>query len=352
MNKRIDFQTNNTTPRQHGLVEIAFVPELAKLFDIPYEERSDLIIVEKAKNEKLISYLKTEIASSEQKLKLIKEIEITTKRRKQLQETKDIVYSLRETDKTSDTALDFLKERLELLQKEREDVELTILASQEKLEKISTENELKIFVVDFISQITFLNTDDWDKDLDYFRTRFLLQREQEEDQKLKEDFIEKDEVEIRESEIDMSYQFMKLSLAVHKKYFSKIKSLSIEFNKLVILNQKSLRIDINTNTETEIENLTKEQEKESFEIGKELYGLKREQGILTLKIYEIVQTLKSRLLNITGSMASRRFMKEAFNDIKRCSEDPTLTFYEKKDSITKEVARLLRIVRKQPSEGS
>ena len=82
-----------------------------------------------------------------------------------------------------------------------------------------------------------------------------------------------------------------------------------------------------------------------------MYTLKREQGILTLKTYELVQTLKSRLLNITGSIASRRFMKAALNDLLDIVNDSETVFEIKMEKITKDLKRLLRIVRKEPSEG-
>jgi len=343
---------NGIIPKQHGLIEIIYAPEITNVLKITKEAISEMVVLEKSHCEKLIEFLKTEISSSEIKLDLIKEMDTTSNRKNQLIEAKDIVFSLRETEKTSDTAMNFLQERLNLLQKEREDIELQILVFQEKFESSYTEEALQSLVETFTSEIKFQNTEEWDKDLDYFRTRFLLQREQEtEDQKLKAEFLPENYVE-RSTAQEEKQKSQIIRLAIHKKYFEKIKSLSMQYNRLKVLSQKTQIQDIDEKSDEEIKDLIKTQESESFEIGKELYTLKREQGILTLKTYDIVQTLKSRLLNITGSLASRRFMKEALVDLKNYSQDMTLSFTEKKQIIIREVARLLRIVRKQPSENS
>ena len=95
-----------------------------------------------------------------------------------------------------------------------------------------------------------------------------------------------------------------------------------------------------------------EQEKLSFDTGKEMYALKREQGILTLKTYEIVQTLRSRLLNISGSIASRVFLKKGFNELITHVQSNVLTEKEKRLTLHKEINRLLRILGElKPGEG-
>ncbi len=82
----------------------------------------------------------------------------------------------------------------------------------------------------------------------------------------------------------------------------------------------------------------------SFDTGKELYALKREQGILSLKTYEIIQTIRSRLLNISGSIASKKFLKNAFNELINTTRNEQIPIAAKKAELIKIITRLLRII--------
>ena len=306
--------------------------------------------------ENLITFLQNESKRLELLTKYAKELATTELRRKQLIETKEVVYSLRETDKTSDDALDFLQEKLTILQKEREDQDMRILVMIEAIEQANSPEIITEKTVAFVQEFEFVDTENWEEDLDYFRTRFLLQREQEdEDQRLKDEFLP-EEHNSTSGRTDQSstkdvqetdYFF----IAVHKKYYTKLKYLIQEYNQIKRVQHPDSSIQLEDKSESELKELIAQQEKESFVVGKEMYTLKREQGILTLKTYELVQTLKSRLLNITGSIASRRFMKDALDDLLLIVNNSEMSFEEKKQKLLKDLKRLLRIVRKLPSEG-
>lgn len=347
----------DSLPKNHQVIHLITNESNANVMPFLCNKDSSLISLENKQTEHLIAYLEEQAIKIDLLLKFSKELETTKIRNIRLQETKNVVYSLRETDNTSDTALNFLQEKLTLLQQEKEDHEFHILTAREKLTNIIEETELAVFLDNFIQNYTFLDTDSWEEELDYFRMRFLLQREQEEeDQKLKDEFLPSEN-----SDIDLitSYspqdstiserEYSKIS--VHKKYFPQLKELTKKYNQAQKIISQLSEFNLQDKTLEEMQQLIIEQESKSFTIGKELYTLKREQGILTLKTYEIVQTLKSRLLNITGSIASRRFIKDSFTDLKVIVESNDLSFSEKKIQIQNGLARLLRITRKEPAEG-
>jgi hypothetical protein len=269
-------------------------------------------------------------------------------RQLQLDETKKIVYSLRETDQTSKEAMDFLKEKLTILSTERDNLAMLFLSFKEKIEQLTEKEQLIARTEELVNTVNFVETKSWEKDLDYFRTRFLLQREQDEaDQELKDKFIpEKEVVDVKLSEFEKKEEFTrdKIVIEYNKKFKDKLEPLIKEFN--VFLKDIPPRIedDLEGNSRAEILARIKKHEEDAFDVGKELYTLKREQGILTLKTYEIIQTIRSRLLNITGSIASRKFLRDAFNELINTANTTTLSVIEMKEEIVKIIIRLLRII--------
>ncbi len=324
-----------------------------------FERNPDFIptVLNSVLTEALILFLQDESKRLSLLTKYAKELATTDLRTRQLHETKEVVFSLRETDSTSDDALDFLQEKLTLLQTERENHDKCILVRIEALEQIQSQETLLEVISSFVSVFSFIETNHWEADLDYFRTRFLLQRAQEEeDQRLKDEFLP-EETAVQQSKEGSSQNVQQVTkteyffIAIHKKYYLKLKHLTQEYNQIKLLQHPDSSVSLEEKSDDELEELIAQQEKISFVVGKEMYTLKREQGILTLKTFELVQTLKSRLLNITGSIASRRFMKAALDDLLVIVNDSGTTFETKMEKTTRDLKRLLRIVRKEPSEG-
>ncbi len=324
-----------------------------------FERNPDFIptVLNSVLTEALILFLQDESKRLSLLTKYAKELATTDLRTRQLHETKEVVFSLRETDSTSDDALDFLQEKLTLLQTERENHDKCILVRIEALEQIQSQETLLEDISSFVRVFSFIDTDHWEDDLDYFRTRFLLQRAQEEeDQRLKDEFLP-EETAVQQSKEGSSQNVQQVTkteyffIAIHKKYYLKLKHLTQEYNQIKLLQHPDSSVSLEEKSDDELEELIAQQEKISFVVGKEMYTLKREQGILTLKTFELVQTLKSRLLNITGSIASRRFMKAALDDLLVIVNDSGTTFETKMEKTTRDLKRLLRIVRKEPSEG-
>ena len=279
------------------------------------------------------------------------ELITSKKREKQLNETKKVVYSLRETDQTSGDALDFLKEKLDILIQEKENLAFKFLSFREK---ISNEAiiDVGIHVQEFLSDIEFIDTDPWEEDLDYYRTRFLMQKEQEEDGVLKDEYIpERDRLDLLMHEktinnLDLGEELVKekITITVSKKHFQQLKSLVKDYNLFIEKIPGSILYDVLETPFEALKEKLKQQEKLSFDIGKELYALKREQGILSLKTYEIIQTIRSRLLNISGSIASRSFMKNAFNELISTARNEQIPINTKKTELIQITTRLLRII--------
>lgn len=331
---------------------IQIKPEDTELLD--FFSKIDLQIPLSDKQVKTFhSLLKERIAELKKREQLFQEFQTTKKREKQLKETKEVVFSLRETDKTSGDALDFLKEKLTILQQEQEDLILLALDAKEKVANSSSEEELKTAIQKFLQSIALIDISNWEEDLDYYRTRFLMQKEQEKDLTLKEEFVpleEKDQLSFPQEEaIPINLQTMMID--INKKQFIKLKSDVQEYNSLLTQQVKVQAIYAEDHTEEEFITRVKNQEQKSFEIGKELYTLKREQGILSLKTYEIIQTIRSRLLNITGAIAARGFLDETFNELKLVL-DESLTFNEKREKLLKKITRIIRILRKEPAGNS
>ncbi|MHA1531601.1 MAG: hypothetical protein ACTSR6_06340 [Candidatus Heimdallarchaeota archaeon] len=273
------------------------------------------------------------------------------KREVQLNETKRIVFSLQETDQTSGEALEYLREKMDILVREREDLALKFLTFREQIQK-DTVNDLSVLVRNLLSEIDFIDTDSWEEGLEYYRNRFLMQKEQEEDGELKDEFIPKqDRLDLLAHEqsltkLKLGEELVKEKITVYlsKKYQQQLKTLAKEYNLFVEKIPGSLIHDVLETPSEELTDKLKQQEKLSFDTGKELFTLKREQGILSLKTYEFIQTVRSRLLNITGSIASRQFLKNAFNELINTALDEQLTIAAKKAELLKIIIRLLRII--------
>ncbi len=344
-------------PRNYHILRVLLSDTNARTIGFERNPGLDPTILNSNLTEALIRFLQDESKRLILLTKYAKELATTDLRSRQLHETKEVVYSLRETDNTSDEALDFLQEKLTFLQTEREDHDMNILVMIEALDQIQSQETLLEDITSFVRNFTFINTNTWEDDLDYFRTRFLLQREQEDDdQRLKEEFIPDGDTPQQSKEgtshhIRQATETEYFFIAIHKKYYTKLRHLIQEYNQIKLLQHPDSSVSLEEKSEDELEELIAQQEKVSFAVGREMYTLKREQGILTLKTYELVQTIKSRLLNITGSIASRRFMKTALNDLLVIVNDSETSFEIKMEKITKDVKRLLRIVRKEPSEG-
>ncbi|MHA1923992.1 MAG: hypothetical protein ACTSVP_13045, partial [Candidatus Heimdallarchaeota archaeon] len=220
---------------------------------------------------------------------------------------------------------------------------------RESIEKKINKQEIIDHTLEFIAKITFVETKSWEKDLDYFRTRFLLQREQdEEDQELKDQFIpdEEEVPEITLADLKKNEEFTRGQIVIefNRKHKDKLDSLIKEYN--------NFSKDFPPRVEDELQDLDiqtvkakiKIEEEKAFTVGKELYALKREQGILTLKTYEIIQTIRSRLLNISGSIASRKFLRDAFNELQEIINSEEYSPEIMKTEILKRITRLLRII--------
>lgn len=347
-----------SSSKTHSHFKLTTTPRIIELLKISDRISLDPLDLSEESYISLKDYLLNISSEADFRLKYTKELQTTEKRSKQLEETKRIVYSLRETDQTSDKALDFLKERLDLLINEQENLVMKLLSFLEKLPQIP-HNELEHQLEIFVESITFLDTDNWEEDLDYYRTRFLLQREQEGlDEQLKEEFIPQDILAnydpLTKPKEQPKPKITKpvIMLILTKKQSQEISQLINDYNRLTEQIPNKFLSQV---LETPIEALKEkfpEQEKISFEIGKEMYALKREQGILTLKTYELVQTLRSRLLNISGSIASRVFLKNGFSELKTHAKNIALTEEEKRLTLHKEINRLLRILGElKPGEG-
>ncbi|NHJ49138.1 MAG: hypothetical protein FK733_15225 [Asgard group archaeon] len=339
-----------TSSKPQSYIRLVYTPKLLELLNINTPIPSDPIIPSDESFSKLLDYLTTITQDNEFRMKYSKELVTKDKRSKQLDETKKIVYSLRETDQTSDSALNFLKEKLDLLIVEREDLSMKVLSFLEKSATIPT-YELEQFINSFLQSLTFLETESWEEDLDYYRTRFLMQREQDEkDDQLKQDFLPPEKLAqydpLAKPKVQQTVTITKpiILLELTKKQSQKLSLLVKNYNQLVeLVPDESINVILETPIGTLKEDFIKE-EKLSFEIGKEMYALKREQGILTLKTYEIIQTIRSRLLNITGSIASRVFLKEGFASLATIVKNPDLTEEQIRLTLKKEINRLLRIL--------
>ncbi len=352
------FKQSKKKSSKQSFFRIIATSKIIELLKISESLSSDPINLTDESFVNLKNYLVNVSSEADFRLKYVKELQTLEKRSKQLEETKRIVYSLRETDRTSDKALDFLKEKLDLLINEQEDLAMKLLAFQEKLPQIPF-NELGTQIEIFVESINFLDTDNWEEELDYYRTRFLMQREQEGlDEQLKKEFIPEDKLAnydplAKPKEIsDPKITKPTILLFLSKKHAQSISLLINDFNRLI---EQIPNDYLNLILESPIDTLKErfpEQEKISFETGKEMYALKREQGILTLKTYEIVQTLRSRLLNISGSIASRVFLKNGFSELITHAKNETLTEENKRLTLHKEINRLLRILGElKPGEG-
>ena len=332
--------------------ELIITPKLAAIFQINNLQELEPINLTEQQSDQLEQYLKLIVSSPELKTRFLKELDTTVSRELQLGETKEIVYSLRETDQTSDDALDFLKEKVDQLNIERENLIMIFFTLLEEL-KNSLLSDYPRKIEDLIISITFIDTDAWQKDLDYYRTRFLMQREQEEDQERKDKFkpledkvsaIYKDPIARTKEEVVEQLTKPSVRILLTKSQTKNIIPLIDPYNKLLNNLPDSQPIELLELNETEIQTKLSDQEKYNFVVGKEIYTLKREQGILTLKIYDIVQTLKSRLLNITGSIASRSFLVNGFKDLIKSVNDNFLSDTQKKEEVFKTITRLLRIL--------
>ncbi|NHK30758.1 MAG: hypothetical protein FK730_05365 [Asgard group archaeon] len=347
-----------SSSKTHSFSKLITTPKIVEMLKIPETISPDPFDLTDESYINLKNYLQDITSEADFRLKYSKELQTTEKRSKQLEETKRIVYSLRETDQTSDKALDFLKEKLDLLINEQADLAMKLLAFQEKLPLILI-NELEQQIETFLGSITFLETDSWEEDLDYYRTRFLMQREQEDiDEQLKQEFIPEDILAnydpLAKPRQKPTPRITKpvIMLKMSKKQSQESGQLIKDFNHLTEqIPNEYLDFIFETSIETLKEKFP-EQEKLSFDTGKEMYTLKREQGIMTLKTYEIVQTLRSRLLNISGSIASRVFLKKGFNELITHIQNNALTEEEKRLTLHKEINRLLRILGElKPGEG-
>jgi len=301
--------------------------------------------------EALKQYLEVFSEELELRSKYHEELLTTKKRERQLTETKRVVFSLRETDQTSGDALAYLKEKMDILIREKEDLAFKFLSFKEKLLSDAI-SDVRDLVQNFLTDIVFIDTDAWEEDLDYYRTRFLMQREQEEDDELKDEFIpEQDrlDLEIHEETLEElvpeeEIAKEKITIFLSKKYYQQLRILTKDYNLLITKVPGEFLFKVLETPFEELKVKLKQQEMLSFDTGKELFALKREQGILTLKTYEIIQTIRSRLLNISGSIASKKFSKNAFNELINTARNEQIPIATKKAELLKIITRLLRII--------
>ncbi|MBN1328066.1 MAG: hypothetical protein JXA54_01220 [Candidatus Heimdallarchaeota archaeon] len=332
-------------------IKVILTPRIEKIFTECTKQVDESLFVSEECFNALLNYLLKVTSGYTTKINYLKELKTTESRQDQLIETKEIVYSLRETDSTSGDALNLLKEKLNLLFEERENFALKFLSLKEEIETAPL-FEISLRINKFVESITFLETENWEEELDYYRTRFLFQKEQETDQELKDKFIPESEkqkelldplAKIKPQREIASNHILK-TISLTKDQQKAISPFISKFNEIALEVSDSSKEEILEWTEEEVAEKLKHQELLSQEIGKELYALKREQGILTLKVYEILQTIRSRLLNISGSIASRIFLKDGIKEFYQILEDKSLTDIERKESINKIVARFLRIL--------
>lgn len=301
--------------------------------------------------EALKQYLEQFAVELEIRSKYHDELFTSKKREIQLAETKKVVFSLRETDQTSGDALDFLKVKMDLLIREKEDLALKFLSFREQIQKDAV-SDVNSLVQNLLSEIVFIDTDPWEEGLDYYRTRFLMQKVQEEDEELKDEFIpEQDRLDLLIHEkslakLDSEEELVKEKIPIYisKKYHQQLKILAKDYNLFITKIPGSVLHDVIETPFGELKEKLTQQEMRSFDTGKELYALKREQGILSLKTYEIIQTIRSRLFNISGSIASRNFLRNAFNELINTARDEQLPIDAKKAELVEITTRLLRII--------
>jgi len=336
-------------------LSVIITPKLLQVLHLPSPlSSSPALVLSDEQTAALKEYLKMATTNAEVKFKLLKALETLQKRTLQLTETKEVVTNLRESEETSTKALSFLKEKLDLLIEEREALIFKIATLQEELTSLPL-SSCPEKILAFIKTIKFAETSSWEEELDYYRTRFLMQKDEDAPeipaaQKISvEQALERPRDPLSISKTIRPVKPTKPSMSLLlSKTDAVVPSLVATYNQMVAaLPENSSETLLELNEEELAAKLT-EIEQTSMVTGKELYGLKREQGILSLKTYELIQTLKVRLFNISGAIASRSFLKSGLNELLAIARDDTLPEESKKQAVKQSLQRLLRILGEIP----
>ncbi len=204
------------------------------------EPRQEQTPITNKQADALKQYLEVFSKELEIRSKYHEELLTTKKRERQLTETKRVVFSLRETDQTSGDALAYLKEKMDILIREKEDLALKFLSFKEQLLNDAV-SDVQLLVQNLLTEIVFIDTDAWEEDLDYYRTRFLMQKEQEEDEELKDEFIpDQDRLDLAVleetlDELDPNEELAKEKITIYlsKKHYQQLKPLTKDYNLLI-----------------------------------------------------------------------------------------------------------------------
>lgn len=331
-------------------VTIINTPKISKILNIDQTTVKEKESLENNEYEELKAYFLSICEGREKRTQYLQAIMTTQTRTRDLKETKEIVTDLREVERTSQEALSFLEEKIQLVKQEKE--RLRTIFSQLYNDLLQNQiMELEQQIERTINQMSLIDTSEWEGKLDHIRNRFLMQKEQETDMnEQKEKVIQGEEkktiTDLKMTTVKKTDSILKNTLLLNftAQQAKELLPCIENFETLAEKTPSDLMDEVFESPQEALDDRINEQIKMSSEIGQELFTLKKEQAILTLNTYEMVQTVKSRTMNIGGFMAERSFFNDNIKELLSQSQNGNLSYQEKKEKLLKTVQYFLQIL--------
>lgn len=345
-----------SVPRKYGKAAL-LLPEHSdylQTFGLSKPVNQKGYLLTEKKTEQLIDRLKLEINRYDLRKRIYEEEMLAEKRMKMLEETNSIVTKLRETVQTVTTGLSSIESKIQTLKEENKEIGGLFHTLKSKINDCSSVDELNWYVNEALAKVNLVDTSSWEEEIAPLRRRFLMQKTEEQlpetpvDEDTQREFLPptlKETLDARVGEKNKRAEqgVVTIGFSYPKKKRKQLAQNVQQNNKLV----RSIGIKLSPKklllTKEQLAQRLKDIEKENFEIGSQIFKLKKEQASLSYKARQTIMSLRSSLMNIGGALGTRNYLNEALNNLRATLIEET-TFTTKKQAVLEKIARILQVV--------
>jgi hypothetical protein len=311
-------------------------------------------LLSETKTEQLSNRLELEIARYNLRKKIYEEEILAEKRKKMLKETYSIVTKLRETVQTATTGLSSIESKIQKIKEEKKKISVLFHNLKGKINDCSSEEKLQWYIKEALGKVNLIETSTWEEEIAPLRTRFLMQKEEEqipetpvkEGQKRKTlPLTDKENLNEKIAEKNKSQEQGVVTIVCyyHKKKRKELSQKIQQNNKLVRTIGIKLSAKKLLSTKEQLTQILKNCEKKNFEIGSQIFKLKKEQATLSYEARQTIVSLRTSLMNIGGVLGTRNFLKEGINNLRAPLIEET-TFRAKKQNVLANIHLILQVV--------
>jgi hypothetical protein len=266
-----------------------------------------------------------------------------------LSEVTTTVTSIQELLDETTKGYNFTLEKIALFKEERNILSKKIEPLIETLQKAHSKKALSKYLLETFESVTLQDHTPWLPKIQALQERFLVQKpdqnldfkKNQETKRTGNDPLrpKKEEPKIDQPVLHFSMKVELIFQKLSKELLSELKVFNDLQKRMAVF-----QILESTNSKDRLKKDLAEKKKQITEVNSKFYKLKRQEGISNLKLHDTIQSLRSKLINISGFLADREILLTTIHKLKKLSKSPTKTTEELRSKMIESTNRLYTIL--------